>query len=109
MLVNISQPFDYVLKTFLIRYVVDEHYAHRSTVITCGDCVKAFLTGGLKRIKQKKRMKKIVEKKSNFEKSEQSHLKSLGFQDKNTYIPYLQFQNDQKLSRNENNTEKKNH
>ena len=51
MLVNISQPLDYVFKTFLICYVVNEHYAHRTTVITCGNCVKAFLTGGLKRTK----------------------------------------------------------
>lgn len=63
MFIDVSQPLDYVFETFLIGYVVDEHYAHGPTVIRSGDCVETLLTGGLKSSKVELKVKK-GEKKS---------------------------------------------
>ena len=46
-LVNIAEPFGYILKALGIRYIIYEHYAHRSPVIGRCNSVKPFLTSGV--------------------------------------------------------------
>lgn len=47
MLVNIPQPLDYILETFLICYVVNQHNSHCTSIIRSCDCMKTFLSSGL--------------------------------------------------------------
>lgn len=50
-LVYISQPLDYVLEALLVRYVIDEHYAHGAAVVGRGYRMESLLAGGVPYLK----------------------------------------------------------
>ncbi len=41
--VDVAQPLGYVVERTTVCYVVDEHDAHRATIVGRSDCVKALL------------------------------------------------------------------
>lgn len=46
-LIDVSQPFDDILEALLVRYVVDQHYAHSAAIVRRRDGVEALLAGGV--------------------------------------------------------------
>lgn len=49
---DISDPIFYVLKRFLLRYVIDKHNAHSTSVVCCGDRSETLLASSVPAIKK---------------------------------------------------------
>lgn len=58
-LVNITQPFGNIVKTFCIGYIVDQHNTHCSSIVASRNRMKSFLSSSIPNVGKEEEENKV--------------------------------------------------